>query len=96
MEDTILKGKWNELKGEIQDTWGKLKGDNLDRTKGNISAIVGMIQQEYGHAKEDVMDQLHAISERLANPRNPQNPVGQYAAEKTESVKQSMKPQARR
>ena len=56
-----MQGKWNEIKGEIRSKWGKLTHDDLDRTKGNIEAIGGLIVQKYGKTKDDVAKALNHI-----------------------------------
>jgi len=47
-----ISGKWLEIRGDIQKTWGKLTDSELDKTKGDICAISGLIQQKYGEAQE--------------------------------------------
>lgn len=56
-EDT-LKGKWTEAKGEIQKMWGKLTDDDLEKAKGDMTALSGIIQQRYGESKEEVQAKL--------------------------------------
>jgi uncharacterized protein YjbJ (UPF0337 family) len=53
-EDTI-KGKWLEIKGEVQKTWGKLTNDEIMQTKGDVKALAGLVQQRYGEGK-DIFD----------------------------------------
>lgn len=48
MNEDILKGKWNQLKGQIKQQWGELTDDDLDRISGNKDEIVGLIQERYG------------------------------------------------
>jgi uncharacterized protein YjbJ (UPF0337 family) len=64
MNDNMVSGKWNEIKGEIQQMWGKITGDELDRTKGNVSAIGGLIEQRYGEAKDAISKKLDDIFNR--------------------------------
>ncbi len=53
MNDDILKGKWRQLKGEVQSRWGKLTDDDLDRAEGDAEKLIGRIQERYGYQKED-------------------------------------------
>lgn len=46
--ENMLKGKWLEIKGDIQKAWGKLTDDELEQTKGDMKSIGGLIQQKYG------------------------------------------------
>lgn len=57
----ILKGKWKEIKGEIQRTWGNITGDEIDKTQGDLTSISGLIQQKYGAKKEEISDRLNEI-----------------------------------
>lgn len=51
MED-MLKGRWKQIKGEIQKQWGKLTDDELDEIEGNREKLIGKIQEKYGYTKE--------------------------------------------
>lgn len=59
-EDTI-KGKWNEIKGEIRTQWGNMTEDELEKSSGNMTSIAGLIQQRYGAKKEEVQAKLEGI-----------------------------------
>ncbi len=67
----IASGKWVEIKGEIKRMWGELNDDELEKTKGDMTAIGGLIQQRYGQKKEDISSGLKGIyehfSDKLAN-----------------------------
>jgi uncharacterized protein YjbJ (UPF0337 family) len=59
-EDTI-KGKWKEIKGDIQKTWGRLTDDELEQTKGDLKAVGGLIQQRYGEVHNTYSKKLNQI-----------------------------------
>ncbi len=61
----IIKGKWLEFKGNIQKTWGKLTDDELEKTKGDVKAIGGLIQQRYGETQDSYDRKLEDIYRRL-------------------------------
>ena len=63
-EDT-LKGKWREIKGEVQKAWGNLTSDELEQTKGDSSAIAGLVQQKYGENKEQFHKKFSEIVNRF-------------------------------
>jgi uncharacterized protein YjbJ (UPF0337 family) len=48
----IVKGKWLEIKGEVQKAWGKLTSDEIEQTKGDIKSIAGLVLQKYGEQSE--------------------------------------------
>ncbi len=81
MNETQVKGKWKEIKGEIQKAWGNLTDDDLERTKGDATAIQGLIQQKYGKMKEDYSQRVSAIFEKFGNHRE----------DKASEIKKSLK-----
>ncbi len=52
MNEDTLKGKWNEIRGEIQKKWGELTDDDLDKAEGQHDKMVGLLQQKYGYARD--------------------------------------------
>ncbi|MFJ2992651.1 CsbD family protein [Pandoraea sp. NPDC087047] len=53
MNSDLIKGKWNQLKGEAKKQWGNLTDDDLLKIEGNRDKFVGVIQERYGKAKAD-------------------------------------------
>lgn len=88
MNSDLLKGKWTEIKGEIQKTWGNLTGDDLEKTKGDMTAVGGLLQQKYGMAKEDASSKLSEIYGRFQEKKDD---VLRSAAETAEQTKESLK-----
>ena len=64
MNENTINGKWLEIKGEVQKAWGKLTDDELTKTKGDMKAIGGLIQQKYADEKESYRDKLSNIFKR--------------------------------
>jgi uncharacterized protein YjbJ (UPF0337 family) len=68
MSDDVLKGKWKQLRGQIQQKWGELTNDDLDRIQGAQTEFEGLLQERYGYTKErarkEVNDFLRA-AERM-------------------------------
>jgi uncharacterized protein YjbJ (UPF0337 family) len=64
MSDDIFKGKWKQLRGQIQQKWGDLTNDDLDRIQGAQTEFEGLLQERYGYTKErarqEVIDFLKA------------------------------------
>ncbi len=88
MNNDILSGKWKEIKGEIRNVWGNITGDELEQSKGNLSAISGLIQQKYGHKKEDVSAKLDGIMARFGAATED---AKKTAAQTTENVKKDLR-----
>ena len=53
MNEDILKGKWNEMKGEVKKKWGKLTDNDLMVISGEKEKLVGILQIKYGYAKDN-------------------------------------------
>lgn len=58
----LIKGKWREVKGDLRKAWGRLTDDELEESKGDMTAIGGLIQQKYGLAKEEVRSKLNELA----------------------------------
>jgi uncharacterized protein YjbJ (UPF0337 family) len=52
MNGDILEGKWKQLRGQIQQQWGDLTDNDLDRIKGTRTEFEGLLQERYGYTKE--------------------------------------------
>lgn len=52
MNSEILTGKWNELKGKVKETFGRLTDDDLMQVEGSSDRVVGLLQQRYGYSKD--------------------------------------------
>jgi uncharacterized protein YjbJ (UPF0337 family) len=52
MNEDILKGKWNQLKGEVKMRWGDLTDDEVDMIEGRRDKLVGKLQERYGYTKD--------------------------------------------
>ena len=46
--DDILKGKWKQLQGKVQQKWGKLTNDEIDQLEGSQEELEGLLQERYG------------------------------------------------
>ena len=63
---TYLKGQWNQLKGEVQNQWGKLTDDEIDQIQGNRDKLVGKIQERYGRTRMEAENEVDEfINEHL-------------------------------
>lgn len=88
MNQDLMAGKWKEIKGEIRNVWGNITGDELEQSKGNLAAITGLIQQKYGHKKDEVSSKLAGILARFGTAAED---AKKTASEVTENVKNDLK-----
>jgi uncharacterized protein YjbJ (UPF0337 family) len=61
VNDSILSGKWKEIKGEVMKTWGELTSDEVDRTHGNAKSLVGLLEQKFGMAKDEATRKINDL-----------------------------------
>jgi uncharacterized protein YjbJ (UPF0337 family) len=64
VNQNTTKGKWLEIKGDVQKAWGKLTDDDLEKSKGDMKKIAGIIQQRYGETQKGSIDKLEDIFKR--------------------------------
>jgi len=55
--DTV-KGDWKQFKGKVKETWGKLTDDDLDVIGGKRDQLLGVIQKQYGIARDEAERQV--------------------------------------
>ncbi|WP_340151171.1 CsbD family protein [uncultured Sneathiella sp.] len=67
LNEDILKGKWKQIKGEAQKTWGKLTDDDLDQIDGDREIFLGRLQEKYGVAREEAEDMLNKFERDIAS-----------------------------
>ncbi len=61
MNEDVLKGKWNELKGRVKENWGKLTDDDLTAVEGKKEKLLGILQQKYGYAKDKAEQEYNSF-----------------------------------
>lgn len=49
----IVKGQWNQFKGEARKQWGKLTDDDWDQIAGERDKLVGRLQERYGWSRDE-------------------------------------------
>ena len=85
-----IQGKWNEVKGQIQERWGQLTDDDLSRVRGNADQLVGVIQQKTGEARADIeafLDRVIADGASMASKAV--ESAREYSQRASESVRGS-------
>lgn len=65
MNTDIIEGKWESLKGSIQERWGKLTNDRLDVIQGNRKKLLGEIQAQYGVGRDEAEKQVREFERRF-------------------------------
>jgi uncharacterized protein YjbJ (UPF0337 family) len=65
MNTDIIQGNWTQLKGKVQQQWGKLTGDDLDRIEGRRKQLVGLVQERYGYAREQAEREVDSFLKNM-------------------------------
>ncbi len=52
MNSDTIQGNWKQLKGKVQQQWGKLTDDDFDVIDGKRTELIGRVQERYGIARD--------------------------------------------
>ena len=63
MNKDEMIGNWKQLKGKVQQKWGDLTDDDLDRINGQREELIGRIQEKYGRARREVEREVREFEE---------------------------------
>lgn len=67
LNQQTLEGNWNEIKGKLHERWGQLSNDDLQKARGSIDQLVGLIQRKTGEAREQVEEYLTDLTSNGAS-----------------------------
>jgi uncharacterized protein YjbJ (UPF0337 family) len=51
MNSDMVAARWNQLRGDAQQKWGRLTNSDLDEIQGQANKLVGLIQDRYGYGR---------------------------------------------
>lgn len=60
VDQETLSGDWNRAKGKLREKWGDLADDELDRARGNVQQLVGLVQRKTGKSREEIEEYLES------------------------------------
>ena len=81
MNQQILEGNWNEIKGKLREKWGQLTDDDLPQIRGDAEQIIGAIQRKTGEAREAIERYLQEISGSAASAVGTARDYAQHASD---------------
>ncbi len=67
MNSDILKGKWNQIKGDVKKRFGKLTDDDMMQIEGDTTKAAGIIQERYGYTREEAEKHWKGFTSRLTD-----------------------------
>lgn len=59
MNPEMLKGKWNEMKGDIRARWSKLTDEDMTHIQGQVEKMIGKLQERYGYKREQAEKEIN-------------------------------------
>jgi uncharacterized protein YjbJ (UPF0337 family) len=60
-----IERNWTELKGEVKHQWSKLTDEDVEFVKGKYAELLGLLQERYGHAKEQAEQEINDWAKRI-------------------------------
>ena len=60
-----VEGKWDQLKGNVKHTWGKLTDDDVKMLAGKKDELVGKIVERYGILRDEAEQQVDSWMNKL-------------------------------
>lgn len=67
MNSDTVQGQWNQIRGNIKTTFGKLTDDDLLQADGNADKLQGALQERYGYTKEKAQREWESFTHRYAS-----------------------------
>jgi len=60
-----ITARWKQWKGKAKQRWGKLTDDDLMTIAGKREQLAGLLQERYGHAKDEADKELDEFAREL-------------------------------
>ena len=61
----VMVGKQKQVRGMVKQWWGKLTDNDLNRISGRYEELVGLIQERYGHTRDQAEKEVARFMEQL-------------------------------
>lgn len=65
LNKSIIEGNWRQFRGEALKQWGKLSQDDVDEAEGDVTKLVGKLQELYGYSRAEAEKKVDALKDRL-------------------------------
>ena len=61
LDTEVLKTKWKDVSHEVRNKWDSISEKELERVKGNMFAMVSLIQEKFGIPREDAIKKVEEL-----------------------------------
>ena len=66
MDNLIVKGTWNTVKGKLKQAYGNLTDDDLKYEEGKDDELLGRLQQKTGKTKDQLKSWINSSQQERA------------------------------
>ncbi len=63
MDNLIVKGTWNTVKGKLKQAYGNLTDDDLKFEEGKEDELLGRIQKKTGKTKDELRKWFNSVKQ---------------------------------
>lgn len=56
-----FEGKWEQVKGQVKEKWGKFTNDDITVIEGKKDKLIGKLRERYGYSAEQADRELGAF-----------------------------------
>ena len=71
MDNLIVKGTWNTLKGKLKQAYGNLTDDDLKYEEGKEEELLGRLQKKTGKTKDELKRWFNSEKEKNTEKSRP-------------------------
>lgn len=64
MEWQQVEGKWDQFKGKVRETWGKLTDNDLSVIRGKRDQLLGKLHERYGYEKDRANKEINKFLDK--------------------------------
>ncbi len=61
MDKLEIKGKWNQVKGDLKKKYANLTDDDLTYAEGEEDKLLGKLQEKTGKTRDELTKEINAI-----------------------------------
>ena len=60
-DDLETLGIWNQVKGQVRETWGQLTDNDVEKIAGRRSRLVGLLEEKYGKSRAEAWREVNRL-----------------------------------
>jgi len=61
MNVDVIKGKWNQMRGDLKARWAQITDDEWTQIAGDKDKMIGKLQERYGRSREEIAREVEAF-----------------------------------